>query len=149
MTSLGLSTVWMGETAANMMNAIMHSLKLTSGDSPAPRWLPWALLAAIAVGLLGSIWFTMTLAYTYGGINLHGWYFSGAPRWPFTYMASVYNAPEPSFAPRLAFTASGSFVMAASALFAPPLHVVAACILWGFPSPLPSPLFTMAGCPSF
>ena len=40
----------------------------------------------------------MTLAYTYGGINLHGWYFSGAPRWPFTYMASVYNAPEPSFA---------------------------------------------------
>ena len=49
---LGLSTVWMGETAANMMNAVMHSLKLTSGDSPAPRWLPWALLAAIAVGLL-------------------------------------------------------------------------------------------------
>ena len=113
MTGLGLSTVWMGETAANMMNAVMHSLKLTSGDSPAPRWLPWALFAAIAVGLLGSIWFTMTLAYTYGGINLHGWYFSGAPRWPFTYMASVYNAPEPSFAPRLAFTASGSFVMAA------------------------------------
>ena len=113
MTGLGLSTVWMGETAANMMNAVMHSLKLTSGDSPAPRWLPWALFAAIAVGLFGSIWFTMTLAYTYGGINLHGWYFSGAPRWPFTYMASVYNAPEPSFAPRLAFTASGSFVMAA------------------------------------
>ena len=39
---------------------------------PPPRWLPWALFAAIAVGLLGSIWFTMTLAYTYGGINLHG-----------------------------------------------------------------------------
>ena len=113
MTGLGLSTVWMGETAANMMNAVMHSLKLTSGDSPAPRWLLGALFAAIAVGLVGSIWFTMTLAYTYGGINLHSWYFSGAPRWPFRYMASVYNAPEPSFVPRLAFTASGSAVMAA------------------------------------
>ena len=112
MTGLGLSTVWMGETAANMMNAVMHSLKLTSGALPAPRWLPWALFAAIAVGLLGSIWFTMTLAYTYGGINLHSWYFDGAPRWPFTYMASMYNNPDPSFGPRLLFTSIGGSIMA-------------------------------------
>ncbi|NKB66333.1 MAG: hypothetical protein GKR89_04680 [Candidatus Latescibacteria bacterium] len=111
MTGLGLSTVWMGETAANMMNAVMHSLKLTStGDRPARR-LPLALLIAIVVGLAGSIWFTMTLAYTYGGVNLHGWYFVGAPRWPFTYMASVYNAPEPTFMPRATFTGIGALIM--------------------------------------
>ena len=30
MTGLGLSTVWIGETAANMMNAVIHSLKLVT-----------------------------------------------------------------------------------------------------------------------
>ena len=30
MTALGLSTVWIGETATNMMNAMTHTLKLTT-----------------------------------------------------------------------------------------------------------------------
>ena len=112
MTALGLSTVWMGETAANMMNAVVHSLKLSSTAERPERKLPLAMLVAVLVGLAGSIWFTVTLAYTYGGINLHSWYFVGAPRWPFTYMASVYNSPEPSFAPRLLFTTIGGGFMA-------------------------------------
>ena len=73
--------------------------------------MPLALALAIAVGLAGSIWFTMRLAYTFGGINLHDWYYLGAPRWPFDYMASVFNAPEP-FAPRLGWTSLGAAVMA-------------------------------------
>ena len=36
MTGLGLSTVWMGETAANMMNAAVHALKLTSEEGTGP-----------------------------------------------------------------------------------------------------------------
>ena len=111
MTGLAYSTVWMGETAANMMNAIAHSLKLVSTEKKADRRLPLALLLAVLVGLAGSIWFTMTLAYQYGGINLHGWYYSGAPRWPFRYMASVANSPEPTFAPRAFFTGLGATVM--------------------------------------
>ena len=113
MTGLGFSTVWMGETAANMMNAVVHSLKLTSTAERPDRRLPWAIFLAIAVGLIGSIWFTMKLAYTYGGVNLHSWYFVGAPRWPFSYMASVANSPERSFIPRLTFTALGGGFMAA------------------------------------
>jgi hypothetical protein len=111
MTGLGYSTVWMGETAANMMNAVAHTLKLVSTENKADRRLPWALLAAVLVGLAGSIWFTMSLAYEFGGINLHGWYYSGAPQWPFRYMASVANSPEPSFAPRAFFTGLGATVM--------------------------------------
>ena len=111
MTGLAFSTVWMGETAANMMNAVIHSLKLSSSSSRPSRILPYCIFAAIAVGLAGSIWITMEMAYTYGGINLHSWYYSGAPRWPFRYMASVANQPEPSFLPRLWFTLSGSGVM--------------------------------------
>lgn len=112
LTGLGLSTVWIGETAANMMNAVVHTLKLVSGGARGDRRLAWALLLAVVVGMAGSIWFTMTLAYTYGGINLHAWYFEGLPKWPFDYMASVYNNPERTFVPRLGATLAGGSLMA-------------------------------------
>ncbi len=111
MTCMGFSTVWMGETAANMMNAVMHSLKLVSNGGRADRRFPLALGLAIIVGLIGSIWFTMKMAYGFGGINLHSWYYVGAPRWPFTYMASVANSPEPTFVPRFIFTTIGASLM--------------------------------------
>ncbi|MBT6145067.1 MAG: hypothetical protein HN712_04875 [Gemmatimonadetes bacterium] len=113
MTGLGLSTVWIGETAANMMNAVVHALKLTTDEDATGRYrgMPIALGLAIVVGLAGSIWFTMEMAYTYGGINLHSWYYGGAPRWPFDYMKSVYGTTE-SFLPRLGFTSIGGGVMA-------------------------------------
>lgn len=111
MTGLGLSTVWMGETIVNMMNAIMHSLKLTSTENGANRLLPLAILIAVIVGLTGSIWCIMTLAYNHGGVNLQPWWFNAAPKWPFDYMTSVYHSPEPSFAPRAIFTGIGAAVM--------------------------------------
>lgn len=112
MTGLGLSTVWIGETAANMMNAVVHSLKLTTDEDGSGRFrgMPIAMGLAIVVGLAGSIWFTMEMAYTYGGINLHSWYYGGAPRWPFDYMKSIYGTTE-SFLPRLGFTGIGAAVM--------------------------------------
>ena len=113
MTALGLNTVWMGETAANMMNAVVHALKLSSTQERADRRLPWALGVAVLVGLVVSIWVTMKLAYAYGGINLQPWYFGSAPQWPFNYMASVAGNPERSFAPRLLFTCLGGGLMAA------------------------------------
>ncbi|MDA0337979.1 MAG: hypothetical protein O2782_22650 [bacterium] len=112
MTGLGLSTVWIGETAANMMNAVVHSLKLVTDEDPRRfRGMPIAMALAVVVGLTGSIWFTMELAYAHGGINLHDWYYVGAPKWPFDYMTSVYNAPDP-FLPRLGVTSIGGGVMA-------------------------------------
>ncbi|MGB1893498.1 MAG: DUF6785 family protein, partial [Candidatus Latescibacterota bacterium] len=113
MTGLGYSTVWLGETAANMMNAVMHSLKLVSGKEGPSRRLPWAIFLAIIVGLIGSVWVTMEMAYTYGGINLHNWYYNGAPRWPFNYMTSVYNMPDADVATRFGFTGGGAAFMLA------------------------------------
>ncbi len=113
MTGLGLSTVWVGAGGiTTMMGAMLHTFKLksTAGERP-DRRLPWIFLAAIAIGMAGSIWVTMGFSYAHGGINLHGWYFEGAPRWPLTYMASVYNDPESSFAPRMLFTALGGSFM--------------------------------------
>jgi hypothetical protein len=111
MTGLGYSTVWLGETAANMMNAVVHTLKLTSSGEKPSRRLLVALFLALVVGLAGSIWFTMRMAYTYGGINLDGWYYGGAPRWPFNYMSSVFNMPDADLSMRFGFTSAGAIVM--------------------------------------
>ena len=114
MTGLGLSTVWVGAGGiTTVTSAMLHTFKLKSiaGERP-DRRLPWIFLAAIVVGMAGSIWVTMRLSYAYGGINMHAWYFEGAPRWPLTYMASVYNDPESSFAPRMLFTGLGGSFMA-------------------------------------
>lgn len=111
MTGLGMSTVWMGETSANMMNAVIHSLKLVlSSGMKARRLLP-AMAVAILVALAGSLSVTMYLAHTYGGINLEQWYFGGAPRWPYEYAASLVSNPERSFVPRLTYTAIGGGIM--------------------------------------
>ncbi len=141
MTGLGLSTVWLGDTAANIMNSVMHSLRLSSGQERHLRHLPWALLLALVVALAGSIWYTMSLAYEHGGINLHGWYFRGVVRWPFNHMASLANAPEASFAPRLTFIALGAGVMGAllylrQRFLAWPLHPI------GFPVSNTHPIIT-------
>ncbi|MBT6145068.1 MAG: hypothetical protein HOH74_06545, partial [Gemmatimonadetes bacterium] len=110
-TGLGMSTTWMGETSANMMVAIVHSLRLVHGVEGTSGRLVWAMGLAVVIALAGSCWTVMYLAHAYGGINLADWYFGGAPRWPFEYAASVVRSPEASFAPRLAFTAIGSTIM--------------------------------------
>lgn len=111
-TGLGMSTVWMGETSANMMNAVVHGLKLFQSEPRSGQRLVWTFALAILVALAGSVWTTMHLAYEYGGINLEYWYFFGAPHWPFDYAASVAQNPEASFAPRLTFTCIGGAIMA-------------------------------------
>ena len=78
-----------------------------STQDKADRRLVLAMLLAVAIALTGSLWCIMTLAYAHGGINLQGYWFELLPKWPFDYMASAYNSPEPSFTPRLLFTPSG------------------------------------------
>jgi len=113
MTGLGLSTAWMGAGGVSkMMDAILHTFKLKSTEERLDRRLPWAFLLTIVIAMAGSIWVTMEFSYAYGGINMHWWWFEGAPKWPFTYMESVYDSPERSFAPRLLFTGIGGSFMA-------------------------------------
>ncbi len=113
LTGLGLTTTWMGGGGVTkVMVAMLHTLKLKATEGRPDRRLPLVFLIAIAVGMAGSIWYTMSISYTHGGINMHRWFFEGAPKWPFTYMESVINAPEPSFAPRLLFTSIGGSFMA-------------------------------------
>ena len=113
MTGLGLSTAWMGAGGVSkIMDAILHTFKLKSTEERLDRRLPWAFLLTIVIAMAGSIWVTMEFSYAYGGINMHWWWFEGAPKWPFTYMESVYDGPERSFAPRLLFTGIGGSFMA-------------------------------------
>jgi hypothetical protein len=50
------------------------------------RYVLWAVVLAMVISIGGSIWVILTAAYRYGGINLSGWFFNGAPKAPFNYI---------------------------------------------------------------
>jgi hypothetical protein len=56
---------------------------------------------------------TLRLAYTYGGINLQGWFFGGMPRTVFDFVADKLNNPVTGgiMWPRWEFTGIGAVVM--------------------------------------
>ena len=64
----------------------------------------------LELGLFGSLWSVMVLAYRYGGINLHGFWFIGVPHNAGTIIAQfVANPSAPSWDGWL-FTVIGGLV---------------------------------------
>ena len=113
MTALGLTTIWMGGGGVTkVMVSMLHTLKLKATEERADRRLPLVFLVAIVVAMAGSIIYTMNISYAHGGINMHRWFFEGAPKWPFNYRESVINHPEDTFSIRLLFTGIGGSFMA-------------------------------------
>jgi hypothetical protein len=51
------------------------------------------MMVAVIVGFVGSVWMTLKLAYTHGGINLQGWFFNGMPNTVFDFVADKLNNP--------------------------------------------------------
>ncbi len=62
------------------MTSAANSLKLGEGFGGSKRPLFWAMLLAMAIGLVSSMWVVMELGYSYGALNLkipggkHGFY---------------------------------------------------------------------------
>ena len=69
---LGLNFAWAADIRTFVMASTATGLQIAETVRLDYRRLFWAILAAIAVTLVGSIWPVTTLAYTYGGINLVG-----------------------------------------------------------------------------
>jgi hypothetical protein len=74
--SLGLSFSWAGDMRTMVMASAINGMKLADSGGVRRRPLFWAMLLAIAVSLAGSIWVLIWMGYTYGGINLHWWFYN-------------------------------------------------------------------------
>jgi hypothetical protein len=91
---LGFSFVWATSMRNFAMAAYANGLKLAEEHLPGGRrGLFWAVLLAIVISLVSSIWTVLYLGYTYGGINLNSWFFgpTGMPVYAFNFVSGHMN----------------------------------------------------------
>ena len=111
MVATGLTLVWVGDLLAFMTAPLAHGLRLTSATSGRPRRLFWAVGAAMFISLVGSVWFTLDLAYRHGGVNLHPQYFKTFAQEPAKFAAQKLAEPTGPDATGWLWTGSGALLM--------------------------------------
>ncbi len=85
--ALGYTFVWAGELRIFLMAACANALKIAEQHiRGSRRMLLWAMLTAILVSAVGSVWMQVALGYSYGAINLSG-FFRGLVHYPFNFTA--------------------------------------------------------------
>ncbi len=93
LVSLASTYAWGADHRIFLMGCCAHGLKLSDHMAGNLRLLLWAILLAIVLSLVASVWTVLHLAYEYGGVNLSTWFFNGGARAPFEYIAVKLNAP--------------------------------------------------------
>jgi len=113
---LALSNGWAGDIKICLMAAVANGARLANSFGVRGRTLFWSMMLAIAVSLVSSAWLVISIAYDFGGINLHYWFYHFMGDWSFRNAATVMTDPVDDWnilGPRGAFTALGALVMAA------------------------------------
>ena len=109
--AVAFTYVWGANIRIFFMPCIANALKLAEEIKGNRRPLLWAVALAVVVTMAGSIWALMTIAYRYGGINLHGFFFISVPRNGFNYIAPKFADPTFANIEGWLFTALGAAVM--------------------------------------
>ena len=109
-TALGFTFVWAGEMRIFIMAACANALKVGQNMGGNRKHLLWAMLTAILLSGVGSIWIDLELCYRYGGINLSN-FFTSLVNYPFNFISrNLLNETAISWA-GWAWTAWGSILM--------------------------------------
>ena len=108
---LGLNFAWAADVRTFVMASAATGLKIAEVVRLEYRRLFWVIMAAIAASLIGSIWSVVTLAYTYGGINLDGWFFNGLSHFAGNWITQNINNPQPIHGWHLGFAGIGAVLM--------------------------------------
>ncbi|MBT6143924.1 MAG: hypothetical protein HN712_17130 [Gemmatimonadetes bacterium] len=115
LVSMGLTYTWSVDIRTSVMASTINGLKLADAlGIERPRRLLLGAAIAAGLSLVTAALTTLWLAYTYGGINLQGWFFGGMPQTVFGFVADKINTPltEQVIVPRWLFTGVGTIVMA-------------------------------------
>ena len=112
MIATGYTLVWAGEYLVFFMAPLANAVRLGSAMVN-PRRLFWSIWLAIGITLVVSVWYTLHLAYTHGGLNLNQPFFTGYSQYPSDLAAEMLGDPKgPSLAGWM-WTLSGGLVMSA------------------------------------
>ena len=109
--ALGFTYVWAANIRIFFMPCFANALKIAELLKGDRRMLIWGVALAMVIALVSSIWSVMTLSYTYGGVNLHGFWFIGVPRNAANYMAVILSNPTSAQIGGWLFTGLGALVM--------------------------------------
>jgi hypothetical protein len=80
--------------AAFLLPAFVQSFKLAHDRKIQPRPLLILIFACILIALSTSLWMTVRLGYTQGGLNLNSWFAHGGGQWPAGRTAEMINGVE-------------------------------------------------------
>ena len=70
MVATGYTMVWCGDLLVFMMAPLANGLKLASEIQGRRRLLFWGMIAVMLIALVGSVCYTIELAYAHGSMNL-------------------------------------------------------------------------------
>lgn len=94
LVALGLTYVYSSDLRTFPIAASAMGLKITEPARTNRRLIFWAIMGAIIINILATLWLQLRLAYKYGGINLNSWYFIGGPQAPYKYVTDHLRNPS-------------------------------------------------------
>ena len=113
MVASAYTLIWVGELLVFMMAPLSNGLRLTSETAGNRRRLLWGIAAAMFITLAVSIYYTLHLAYDYGGVNLHSQFFGQSfPSYPSRFALRKLSEPSGVSVDGWLWTLSGGLVMA-------------------------------------
>ncbi len=110
--NLSLAYLWAADVRVFVMGTCANALKMIEEMDPRSRRLVFlAIVLALLIGALGSLWMIFHLTYKYGGINMNSWFFHRGPA--VAYENAVRNLePQGVYWPGVGFFAGGGVAMA-------------------------------------
>lgn len=93
LTSLTYTFSWAANSRVTVMAMVINGLKLGGAVKLRLKALLVPTVLALVVGLASSIWITLKLAYTHGGINLEGWFFTWQSQAVFNFLSDKVTNP--------------------------------------------------------
>lgn len=79
--NFSVSYIFATDIRVFLMGVCANGLKLVEGmTKKARRYVFWAIMIAIVVGMAGSLYTILEASYRDGGINTSGWFFKGMPK---------------------------------------------------------------------
>jgi len=93
LTSLAINYVWSSDIRTYVMASTANGLRMAEITTGPKRPLFGIIWLAIFIALAGSLWLTLVLAYSKGGINLNKWFFVGGPPAPYKWAVDKLRNP--------------------------------------------------------
>ncbi len=90
---MALTYVWSADVRIFVMASAANGLKVVDDSSRNKRPLFWAIMLAIIVSMISSIWVLLWLSYAHGGLNGNGWFYGGGAKVPYNYIVTLLMSP--------------------------------------------------------